>query len=96
MVKDPPSKAGYVGLIPGRGTKISHAAGQLLSPHTPEPTCTNEDPTQSKFKKKKKRDGGRQMSQNGGDVADSASVISAHTPHWLPVSCCLRVTYPQP
>ena len=29
MVKKPPSNAGDVGLIPGRGTKISHSAEQL-------------------------------------------------------------------
>ena len=29
MVKNPPYNAGDVGLIPGRGTKIPHAAGQL-------------------------------------------------------------------
>ena len=29
MVKNPPSNAGDVGSIPGRGTKIPHAAGQL-------------------------------------------------------------------
>ena len=33
MVKNPPSNAGYVGSIPGRGTKIPHTAGQL-SPRT--------------------------------------------------------------
>ena len=31
MVKDPPSKAGYVGLIPGQRTKIPHTMGQLSS-----------------------------------------------------------------
>ena len=31
-VKNLPSKAGDVGSIPGRGTKIKHAMGQL-SPH---------------------------------------------------------------
>ena len=29
VVKNPPSKAGNMGSIPGRGTKIPHAAGQL-------------------------------------------------------------------
>ena len=29
MVKNPPSKAGDTGLIPGWGTKIPHAMGQL-------------------------------------------------------------------
>ena len=29
VVKNPPSNAGDVGLISGRGTKIPHAAGQL-------------------------------------------------------------------
>ena len=43
MVKKPPSNAGDVGSIPGRGTKISHAAGQL-SPYatTTELACLNE------------------------------------------------------
>ena len=40
VVKNLPSNAGDTGSIPGRGTKIPHAAGQL-SPHaaTTEPTC---------------------------------------------------------
>ena len=29
VVKNPPYKAGDAGLIPGQGTKIPHAAGQL-------------------------------------------------------------------
>ena len=29
VVKNPPSNAGDAGLIPGQGTKIPHAAGQL-------------------------------------------------------------------
>ena len=29
MVKNPPSDAGDAGSIPGQGTKIPHAAGQL-------------------------------------------------------------------
>ena len=32
VVKNPPSNAGGPGSIPGQGTKIPHAAGQL-SPH---------------------------------------------------------------
>ena len=40
VVKNPPSNAGDAHSIPGRGTKIPHAAGQL-SPRvtTTEPTC---------------------------------------------------------
>ena len=38
MVKNPSSNAGDGGSIPGRGTKIPHAAGQL-STHTLEPAC---------------------------------------------------------
>ena len=34
VVKNPPSNAGDAGSVPGRGTKIPHAAGQL-SPRTP-------------------------------------------------------------
>ena len=38
MVKNPLSNAGDMGLIPGRGTKIPHVAGQLsLSAATTEP-----------------------------------------------------------
>jgi len=33
VVKNPPSNVGDVGLIPGGGTKIPHAVGQL-SPHS--------------------------------------------------------------
>ena len=41
VVKNPPSKAGDVGLIPGRGTKIPHAAEQLsLHAATTEPACS--------------------------------------------------------
>ena len=40
VIKNPPSNAGHRGSIPGWGTKIPHAAGQL-SPRatTTEPTC---------------------------------------------------------
>ena len=42
VVKNPPSNAGDAGSIPGRGTKIPPAAGQL-SPGatTTEPGCLN-------------------------------------------------------
>ena len=42
VVKNPPSSAGDAGSIPGRETKIPHAAGQL-SPRaaTTEPVCCN-------------------------------------------------------
>ena len=42
MVKNLPSNAGDAGSIPGQGTKIPHAAGQL-SPRAPttEATCPN-------------------------------------------------------
>ena len=42
VVKNPPCNAGDMGLIPGRGTRIPYAAGQL-SPHTTarEPVCCN-------------------------------------------------------
>ena len=52
VVRNLPSNAGNLGLIPGRGTKIPHATGQL-SPHALEPArtrtretpvCCNEDP----------------------------------------------------
>ena len=42
VVKNLPSNAGNLGLIPGRGTKTSHAAGQL-SPH-----ATTTDPLHSR------------------------------------------------
>ena len=45
VVKNPPSNAGDLGSIPGQGTKILHAMGQL-SPHTTtiEPTHLNKRP----------------------------------------------------
>ena len=33
VVKNPPSKAGHVGSIPGQGTKISHAVGATKPVH---------------------------------------------------------------
>ena len=43
MVKNPPSNAGDAGSVPGRGTKIPHATGQLsLCVPTTEVTCLNE------------------------------------------------------
>ena len=43
VVKNPPSDAGDVGLIPGQGTKIPHAL-EKLSPQasTREPMCCKE------------------------------------------------------
>ena len=50
VIKNPPSDARDVGSIPGRGTKIPHAAGQLsprattrekLAHCKEEPTCHN-------------------------------------------------------
>ena len=40
-MKNPLANAGDMGLVPGPGTKIPHAAGQL-SPHTTtaEPVCS--------------------------------------------------------
>ena len=41
VVKNPPSNAGDMSAIPGRGTKIPNARGQL-SPHTTtRPACSN-------------------------------------------------------
>ena len=49
MVKNPPSNAGDVGSIPGRGTKIPHTSGQL-SLH-----ATTKNPhSQNKIKRKEK------------------------------------------
>ena len=43
VIKNPPSNAGDAGSIPGRGTKIPHAAGQLsLRTTTTELVCLNE------------------------------------------------------
>ena len=43
VVKNPPSNAGDGGLIPGQGTKILHAVGQL-SPRPLEPAHCTEIP----------------------------------------------------
>ena len=51
VVKKPPSKAGDVGLIPGRGTKIPHSAEQLglciteAESHNQRLCPATEDPT---------------------------------------------------
>ena len=42
VVKKPPSNARDAGLIPGWGTKLPHAVGQL-SPRTLEPTATTRE-----------------------------------------------------
>ena len=42
VVKNPPYNAGNAGSIPGQGTKILHATGQLsLRATTTEHTCLN-------------------------------------------------------
>ena len=44
VVKNPPSNAGDVGSIPGQGTKIPHATGQLsLCATTRQPVLCNKD-----------------------------------------------------
>ena len=49
MVNNPPSNAAEVDSIPGWGTKILHAAGQLsLRATITEPTRHYEDPAQPK------------------------------------------------
>ena len=50
VVKNRPSNAGNVGSIPGRGTKIPHALGQLSScTTTREPAHHNSDRKQSEI-----------------------------------------------
>ena len=47
MVKNLPSNAGDGVSIPGLGTKIPHAVGQLSLCFTArDPTCCNQDPVQ--------------------------------------------------
>ena len=47
VVKNRPYNAGDSGLIPGRGTKITHAEQQLdLCASTREPSSCSEDPAQ--------------------------------------------------
>ena len=53
-VKNLPSNAGHMGSIPGQGTKIPHAMGQL-SPHTATkkiPHAATKTPMQPKVNKK--------------------------------------------
>ena len=52
MVRNLPSNAGILGLIPGQGTGIPHAAGQLTPcTATTEPLHHKKDSTQPKKKK---------------------------------------------
>ena len=49
VVKNLPSNAGDKGLIPGRGTKIPHALGQLtLCAETNDPMCSRAPATTRK------------------------------------------------
>ena len=60
VVKNPPSNGGDEHSIPGQGTKIPHASGQLsLNATTREPTLYNEKILISKLKKKKDSEGRR-------------------------------------
>ena len=54
MVKNLPSNAGYVGSIPGLGTKIPHAVGQLSPSTQMKMECS-----QKKIGRKKERKTGR-------------------------------------
>lgn len=45
MVKNPPSNTGDAGSVPGQGTGIPHASGQLCNT---EPEHRKEDPAQPK------------------------------------------------
>ena len=60
MVKNPLSKSGDAGSIPGQGTKIPHVSGQLnqyaATRELPleKPLSHNKDSGQPKFKKEKK------------------------------------------
>ena len=55
MVKNPPSRAGGVGSVPGQGTQIPHAAEQL-SPHSTAREACSEEPAQPKVKIKIQHD----------------------------------------
>ena len=61
VVKNPPSNAGYMGSVPGQGTKLSHATGQL-SPCTTtrESERSNKDTVQPKKRNPNKQTEERQ------------------------------------
>ena len=62
MVKNSPSNAGDMGLIPGRGTRIPHAVGQL-SPFTAiKAQCSQ---INTYFCKRKRKDRGRSGGRGG-------------------------------
>ena len=51
VVKDPPYNAGDAGSIPGWGTGIPHASGQLSpSATTTELTCLNQSPCAANYR----------------------------------------------
>ena len=77
MVKNLPSNVGDAGSIPGRGTKISHATGQL-SPHTAtreKPMNCNKDPMQPK-RKGKKENGNKEAYHSPNNHAESQPTLS--------------------
>ena len=47
MVKNLPSHTGDVGLIPGEGTKMPQAMGQLSPPAARQPECCNQSSLQA-------------------------------------------------
>ena len=82
MVKNPPSNAGDMGSIPGRGTKIPHATGQLSS-CTLEPACRNEDPMCHKQDPMQGFPGGAVVKNppaNAGDKGSSPGPGRSHMP----------------
>ena len=74
VVNNLPSEAGDLGSIPGWGTKIPHATGQVglhAASCSEEPECHSEDPEEPKKKKKKKALGLKFMSP--GNINDHQS-----------------------
>ena len=53
VVKNPPSNARDVGLIPGQGTKIPHAVGQLSPSHTTTTESAHSGPCTPQLEKPK-------------------------------------------
>ena len=55
VIKNPPSNAGDMGSIPGRGTQIPRAIVTKPTQQLEKPACLSEDPTRPKTKQTNKK-----------------------------------------
>ena len=77
MVKNPPSNAKDVGLIPGRRTRIPHAVGQLSPFPATKARCSQ---INKYFYKRKREDRGGSGGRGGEQELRFLSALQARSP----------------